>query len=272
MATRAHDPLLERRLLVGGLVQGAGFRPFVFRLAQDLQLSGFVRNTAAGVEIEVRAARSRLDQFQRRLCESPPPLARVCGVRAVAERMAARGAALPLGDGFRIVDSEAGAGAGAMLPPDAAICADCRRDIANPEDRRYRYPFTTCSHCGPRYSITLAMPYDRANTTMAEFAMCEECRREYDDPSDRRFHAQPIACPHCGPRLMLVDPAGIELERGEAALAAAVRRVADGGIVAFKGIGGFQLLVDAANEPAIQRLRERKRRPEKPFAILVADR
>jgi hydrogenase maturation protein HypF len=250
------------RLDVSGLVQGVGFRPYVYRLAGELALSGWVRNDATGVHIEVEGDPAPLDQFRERLPREAPPLASVQGVTSTW---------LPTegSQRFEICESE---GSGERTVPvlaDVAPCSACLREMADPRDRRYRYPFVNCTHCGPRASIVRALPYDRPQTTMAGFALCPECRAEYDSPADRRFHAQPVACPACGPRLAYWTPDGKELADGEDALDLAVQALLGGQIVALKGVGGFQLLVDARDARAVARLRARKRREEKPFALLV---
>jgi hydrogenase maturation protein HypF len=253
----------RRRLRVRGTVQGVGFRPFVYRHAVSLALSGFVRNDAEGVLIEVQGSASAVAHLCRVLVERPPALARV---DAVEERAVAwRG-----GDsGFRIEDSDAARPPGAPVSVDTATCAACLAEVDDPTDRRFRYPFTNCTDCGPRYTIVRAVPYDRATTTMASFAMCAACRGEYEDPADRRFHAQPNACPACGPRLRLTDPDGSHRAEGDAALAQAVSVITSGGTVAVKGVGGYHLAADATDAGAVRDLRRRKARDDKPFAVMV---
>jgi len=243
---------------VRGQVQGVGFRPFVWRLATRMDLAGTVRNDSEGVWIEVWG--ESLDVFRSALVADAPPLARIDAV----EVHALAGDALP---GFSIVATDR-ALARTGVTPDAATCAECRVEIADPAARRHRYAFTNCTHCGPRFSIIEAIPYDRAATTMRTFVMCAACRAEYDDPADRRFHAQPIACPACGPRLWFEE--GGAVRHGDA-LAEAVRLLKDGGIVALRAIGGFHLACDARDEAAVARLRARKRRPAKPFAVMAPD-
>jgi hydrogenase maturation protein HypF len=239
-----------------GAVQGVGFRPFVHGLAAELGLAGWVRNTPAGVQIEVEGARPRLDDFLARLRTRKPPRA--------AYHLFEYAFLEPTGLGaFEIRESDrSGPPTGAVLP-DLVTCADCLREVLDPRDRRFRYPFTNCTHCGPRFSIQLAVPWDRPNTTMRAFSMCTDCRCEYDDPRDRRFHAQPIACPACGPA-----PAFGEA-RGDEALRAAAEAIRAGRIVALKGLGGYQLVCDARDGAAVRRLRDRKRREEKPFAVMT---
>jgi hydrogenase maturation protein HypF len=239
----------RRRFRVRGVVQGVGFRPFVYGLATRHSLAGFVLNDGDGVVVEVEGAPPALDSFAAALRDGGPPLARVDSITAEP--------AAVLGErAFRIEASEA-TGASALVPPDVATCDGCLRELFDPADRRYRYPFVNCTQCGPRFTIVLRVPYDRPNTTMAGFPLCEDCRREYEDPLDRRFHAEPIACPVCGPRLSM------PLEN-------AVALLREGAIVAVKGLGGYHLACDAANEETVARLRSRKHREDKPFALLSA--
>jgi hydrogenase maturation protein HypF len=249
------------KIAVRGAVQGVGFRPFVYRLATELNLKGWVINSAQGVFIEIEGAPGRLSDFMRRLHAERPGRAMIQSCEA--SHLDARGY-----EEFEIRESSEEGGKSALILPDIATCADCLREVFDPADRRFRYPFTNCTNCGPRFSIIEALPYDRANTAMKKFAMCADCAREYRDPSDRRFHAEPTACPRCGPQLELWDSSGTILERGDRALQEAAREIRDGKIVALKGIGGFQFLVDAGNRQAVHRLRERKRREEKPFAVM----
>ncbi|MCX7799343.1 MAG: carbamoyltransferase HypF [Fimbriimonadales bacterium] len=257
------DRLSRRRWVLRGFVQGVGFRPYVHRLAQSLGLAGWVENGPFGVIVEVEGSASALREFDERLPREAPPSAWI----ALGEQWELE----PLGErGFRIRPSREEGETSALALPDLAVCADCLREVFDPRDRRHRYPFANCTRCGPRYTILLRLPYDRANTTMARFALCAECRSEYEDPDDRRFHAQPIACPRCGPRLRALDPCGGELARDEEALQVAEEAVRNGRIVALKGLGGYQLIVDARNQDAVLRLRARKCREHKPFALLVA--
>ncbi|MEX2289539.1 MAG: carbamoyltransferase HypF [Mycobacteriales bacterium] len=256
-------PAVERRRLsVRGTVQGVGFRPFVYRRAVELGLAGWVGNDGQGVVLEVEGPAAALDLLQRALETDPPALAAVEAVDA---------AVLPPqgGTGFTIVASTPGDATDVRVSADVAPCAACLAELADPADRRFGYPFTNCTDCGPRYTIVRSVPYDRPATTMASFAMCARCQAEYDDPADRRFHAQPNACPVCGPRLTW-SSGGAELD-GPAALDAAVACLTGGGIVAVKGIGGYHLACDATDEAAVQALRQRKRRDEKPFAVMVGD-
>ena len=250
-------------MVVRGVVQGVGFRPFVYRLAQEEGLAGSIGNDTDGVTIEIEGPAERLDAFVTRLRGETPPLARI---DAVAMReLEATGEV-----GFRIVASEVLGRVSTGIPADAATCADCLRELLDPADRRSRYPFLNCTNCGPRYTITRRIPYDRPQTSMTNFKMCAACQAEYDDPANRRFHAQPNACWDCGPRVSLVgaDGAAIEVED---AVRACVDRLAAGEIMAIKGIGGFHLSVDATNEAAVLRLRQRKHRYGKPLAVMVRD-
>ena len=251
--------MCRMRVLVQGIVQGVGFRPFVYNLANRLELAGFVRNDPGGVTIEVEGPAPSVEAFLRDLVGSAPPLARI-------ERVAHRDVAPAGGRGFTILASEAGgAGRLALISPDVATCADCLAEIRDPQARRFGYAFTNCTNCGPRFTITLDIPYDRPNTTMAGFPMCAACRAEYEDPSDRRFHAQPIACPACGPSVQLegADAAG--------AVAQCAALLRSGTIVALKGLGGYHLVCDAGNEEAVSTLRARKIREDKPFALMAPD-
>jgi hydrogenase maturation protein HypF len=253
-----------RRIEVTGTVQGVGFRPWVYRLAVEEGLSGRVQNDPRGVTIEAFGAPEALEVFVRRLGDEVPPAADMRRLRV--EPIPAE----PL-DGFRIVRSEAEGARHVSIPPDLAACPQCLREVADPKDRRHLYPFTNCTHCGPRYTIARDVPYDRPATTMAGFAMCPDCRREYEDPADRRFHAQPVACPACGPRVSLLGPSGEARPDVGDAIGAAAEALAQGRIVAVKGLGGYHLACDATASAAILRLRERKKRDEKPFAVMVLD-
>jgi hydrogenase maturation protein HypF len=246
---------------VRGMVQGVGFRPFVYRLATEMRLNGWVLNTAQGVFIEVEGARDKLQSFFLRLEKDKPPRAMIQSLEFSFLDPAGY-------NNFDIRYSDPSGRKTVLILPDIAVCADCLREISDPENRRYRYPFTNCTNCGPRFTIIEALPYDRPHTSMKRFALCPACDREYHDPSDRRFHAQPNACPHCGPRLELWDERGITLKKEDHALLRASEIIRDGQILALKGIGGFQLITDASNANAVQRLRARKRREEKPFALM----
>lgn len=247
--------------MVHGAVQGVGFRPFVYKLATELRLNGWVLNSSQGVQIEVEGARAVIDAFLARLEPEKPPHAAIHGIEHTFLD--------PVGcHSFEIRHSEDEGGKTAWISPDLATCADCLREILDPRNRRHLYPFTNCTNCGPRFTIIEALPYDRCHTSMKRFTMCLECEEEYHDPLNRRFHAQPNACPKCGPHLSLWDEAGKVLAERNEALDEAVAAVRSGRILAFKGLGGFQLMVDARNEAAVMRLRERKRREQKPFALM----
>lgn len=251
-------------LVLLGAVQGVGFRPFVYQLATGLGLRGWVSNSARGVGLEVEGPVAALEAFRSRLETEKPVHAVIQGSEATWLDPAGLA-------GFEIRTSEAEGSASAAVLPDLATCSECRQEIFEPHDRRFRYPFTNCTHCGPRFSIVESLPYDRSRTSMRAFPMCAACRAEYEDPTNRRFHAQPIACPECGPQLELWDAQGSLLRQREPALQAAAAALRRGEIVALKGLGGFQLLVDARDEGAVRRLRQRKHRDEKPFALLFPD-
>ncbi len=253
---------LRLRVAVFGAVQGVGFRPFVYRLATDLSLTGWVINSAQGVRIEVEGERAVLHRFMQRLRNELPP-------RAVVQSLEHSFLDSVGYTGFEIRQSDDVGEKSALILPDIAVCPDCLREMRDPTDRRYRYPFTNCTNCGPRFTIIEQLPYDRPNTSMRRFAMCDDCRREYEDPSNRRFHAQPIACPVCGPRLELWDENGTVFSRRHDALLEAVAILKAGKIVAVKGLGGFHLMADASNADAVERLRGRKHREEKPFALMA---
>jgi hydrogenase maturation protein HypF len=253
----------RRRFHVNGIVQGVGFRPFVYRVAVAEGLKGFIRNTASGVLIEVQGLPGSLEEFSRRLRNEGPPLSKI---ETIVETL------LPLGDEERFSIGLSGSGeeVETLVPPDIALCSDCRSELLDPLDRRFRYPFINCTNCGPRYTIVGRLPYDRPYTSMHGFMMCAECEREYHDPLDRRFHAQPNACPACGPRAFLLDASGKHLDVPDA-VAGAAAMLREGKIVALKGVGGFHLAADASDEQAVRRLRERKGREAKPFAVMVGD-
>ncbi len=249
------------RITIHGVVQGVGFRPFVYRLAHRLGLDGSVANNGDGVRIHVGGGQEALDRFVAALHEEAPPVARIVRIAATpAEEPEA---------GFRILTSDRVGRPSTQIAPDIAICADCLAEIHDPNNRRHRYPFTNCTNCGPRFSIVERVPYDRANTSMRVFPLCPQCDREFHDPLDRRFHAQPNACPVCGPRLSWHDREGVAIAGDPLTLAA--QALADGQVVAIRGLGGFHLAVDAAANEAVARLRERKHRPSKPLAVMVRD-
>jgi len=252
-----------RRLHIAGVVQGVGFRPFVHRLAVRNDLSGWVRNESGEVYIEIEGSAAGVTEFIERLRSEAPVLARID--RLEVEDVPPRGAT-----GFRVLESLATEG---RLPvsPDVATCDACRTELFDPSDRRYRYPFITCTDCGPRYTVIEAMPYDRVRTSMKVFPQCPACRREYTDPTDRRFHSETNSCPECGPRLWLTDPEGAPLGAGVDPIETVARMLADGRVVAIRGLGGYHLACDATDETAVRRLRSRKARDEKPLAVMVLD-
>ncbi|HTI77820.1 MAG TPA: carbamoyltransferase HypF, partial [Mycobacterium sp.] len=251
------------RVCVHGVVQGVGFRPFVYTTAAALGLSGSVRNDTAGAVIEVEGDPAELDRFLTRLRDQPPPL-------AVIESIDTQDIPLFGGTGFAIADTSRSDGGRTFVSPDVAMCAECAAEQRDPSNRRYRHAFVNCTNCGPRFTIIAALPYDRASTTMAAFPMCADCAREYADPADRRFHAQPVCCPNCGPTLRYREGHG-GVRDGDDALVLARRLLREGGILAVKGIGGYHLACDADDEQAVTELRRRKRRGDKPFAVMVPD-
>ncbi|PEG51237.1 carbamoyltransferase HypF, partial [Mycolicibacterium diernhoferi] len=251
------------RICVHGVVQGVGFRPFAYACAAALGLSGSVRNDSAGAVIEIEGDPAAIADFLARLRDRPPPL-------AVIETIQTQVIPLHGGTGFVIADTSRSDGGRTLASPDVAMCADCAAEQRDPTDRRYRHAFVNCTNCGPRFTIIAALPYDRASTTMAAFPMCAACAREYADPADRRFHAQPVCCPDCGPTLSYRDSAGDRAD-GEQALGRARNLLRDGGILAVKGVGGYHLACDGTNEAAVRALRTRKRRGDKPFAVMVTD-
>ncbi len=252
------------RLEIKGAVQGVGFRPFVYRLALELELRGWVVNDSRGVRIEVEGPGREVERFLDRLPREVPPRAVVHAIEPSWHE--------PRGErDFRIEKSDGGGAKTAFVLPDVATCDDCLAEVLDAGDRRHLYPFTNCTNCGPRYTIIQGLPYDRPSTTMERFVMCPDCRHEYEDPLDRRFHAQPNACPRCGPRLELRDRAGVARAAESEALRMAAEAVRSGRILALKGLGGFLLLVDAGSDEAVGRLRRRKRRYQKPLALMVPD-
>ena len=257
-------PTERWKISVSGIVQGVGFRPFVYRLAKERFLTGFVANTSEGVAIEAQGQIAQLDDFLAALRREAPPLAQVGEIVAVP---------IPLSDDgeFALLHSTASGPVSTLISPDVAVCDACLAEFFSPSDRRFRYPFINCTNCGPRYTIVERIPYDRPHTTMRGFTMCAPCQREYDDPADRRFHAQPNCCPDCGPQLALVAADGRLVAQRDEALRETLLRLATGEIVAIKGVGGFHLAVDAANAQAVSCLRQRKGREAKPLAVMVAD-
>jgi len=252
---------MERlRLKVRGAVQGVGFRPFVYRLARSLELAGWVRNTSRGVTVEVEGDRQLLEDFLRRIEDDAPPV-------SIIQDIEVQWLEASDYEGFEIRSSQEGPRE-ALVLPDLATCDDCRREILDPSNRRYRYPFTNCTNCGPRYSIIRSIPYDRPATSMSGFTMCPECRAEYEDPLNRRFHAQPNACPVCGPRIELWDASGCVIATEDEAMKEAEKRLLSGAVVAVKGLGGFHLMTPAGNTGSVDVLRERKSRRQKPLAVM----
>jgi hydrogenase maturation protein HypF len=250
------DGFLRLDVRVFGIVQGVGFRPYVYHLASELSLAGWVGNDSDGVFIEIEGPPASVEAFLVRLHREAPPLAVV--ERVTADVVEARGA-----EGFVIVESVAGDHGVTLVPPDVAVCDDCVREMRDPADRRFGHPFITCTNCGPRFTIIQAMPYDRPNTTMAPFPMCDLCKAEYENPADRRHHAQPIGCHQCGPKVSFAS------EDDPIQSAAAALR--EGLILAVKSVGGYHVCCDATSDEAVCELRRRKGRGDKPFAVMVAD-
>ncbi len=248
---------------IRGVVQGVGFRPFVYQLASRHNLKGWVCNTSGDVRVEVEGEKAALDRFVVELETLVPPLAHIDGITTTSETAAGY-------EHFEIKQSVSEKDKFQLVSPDIATCPDCLKEVLSPDDRRYRYPFTNCTNCGPRFTIIENIPYDRPRTTMRDFRMCPQCQQEYDDPLNRRFHAQPNACPRCGPGLRLVDSAGNAVTVDDT-LRAVSELLKKGRIVAIKGLGGFLLACDATSEEAVQRLRERKKRPAKPLAVMLAN-
>ena len=255
---------VNKKLHITGVVQGVGFRPFIYQLARRYHLKGYILNDTSGVSIEIEGSEHTINSFIEALQDELPPLARIDSlVRNTGEYTGY--------NSFKIVQSEEANDKTTLVSPDIAICEQCLTEMNDLDDRRYDYPFINCTNCGPRYSIMETLPYDRPHTSMRSFTMCEACNHEYHNPMDRRFHAQPISCHECGPRLKLLDNTHKVLAEAEDALFLAVQRIQKGGIVAVKGLGGFHLLCDATNSEAVERLRERKNRPLKPFAVMFRD-
>ncbi len=258
---RSGDACLRLRVVIRGAVQGVGFRPYIYRLATEIGLNGWVINSSQGVFIEVEGSRPKLDSFLLRIEKEKPPLSFIRSLES--SYLDAVGF-----ETFEVRASDESGEKTVIVLPDIATCPDCLGEIFDPGDRRYLYPFTNCTNCGPRFSIIEALPYDRPNTSMKIFPMCDECKAEYTDPADRRFHAQPNACPKCGPHLELWEEDGGTLAEGQEALLQAAGAIRDGRIVAVKGLGGFHLMVDASNQDAVEELRRRKHREEKPLALM----
>src|SRR5208337_4827098 len=273
---------VRRQIEVSGIVQGVGFRPYVYRLATGRRLGGTIRNTAAGVTIEIQGPAEVVQDFLEHLPAEAPPLARITSLAVHEVPCQPRPSAMQSGAtqsnatqsnedrDFQIVHSHEGEEVRTLISPDVAVCPDCLHELFDPDDRRYRYPFINCTNCGPRFTIIRDIPYDRPSTSMAMFRMCPACLAEYENPLDRRFHAQPNACWECGPRVELWDKSGGKIECRDP-IAEAVSGLHAGLVVAVKGLGGFHLAVDATKAAAVARLRERKRRVEKPFAVMVPD-
>ena len=257
-----------RQIHITGVVQGVGFRPFVYQLATRAQLRGWVANTSSGVDIEVEGDLDVLDAFVRALENEKPPLARIDSIHA--QDVASNGDARF--EGFEIRASVPQPGAFQPISPDISICPDCLRELFDPNDRRYLYPFINCTNCGPRFTIIRDIPYDRPLTTMCDFQMCDDCAREYHDPRDRRFHAQPVACAVCGPKVWLEKISDFRFQISDLEPIEATRQLLrQGEIVAIKGLGGFHLACNAMNDDAVRKLRERKGRVDKPFALMARD-
>ncbi len=254
----------SRYWVITGKVQGVGFRPFVYRLAYQHGLHGWVRNNAGQVEIQAQGERQKLDLFNSDLINQSPMI-------ADPQILSCKESEIEHFTGFRILASETGGKADIHVPPDYSTCQDCLAEMQNPEDRRYQYPFINCTQCGPRYTLIESLPYDRANTSMAEFPLCDDCHKEYTDPLDRRFHAEPLACPTCGPQLHYKDPLQSINDTAEA-LGACIKALRQGQIVAVKGVGGYHLMCDASNDSTIQQLRKSKGRPHKPLAVMFPTR
>ncbi len=256
----------QTRILVSGIVQGVGFRPFCVRLAHSENITGFALNTSHGVEMELHGEEESLDNFLFRLVRENPPASFISSVRILDERRESPSAPLC----FEILESRKETRQTALIPADLAVCANCLAEMKDPADRRYRYPFINCTDCGPRYSIIRELPYDRPMTTMGSFTMCPECGREYTDPSHRRFHAEPNACPVCGPEVWLTDATGVEKARGDSAVRLCSTLLDEGKILAIKGIGGFHIACTPFREETVALLRQRKRRLHKPFALMAS--
>ncbi len=253
--------IIAKKIHIQGIVQGVGFRPFVYSLAINYHLTGWVRNSSSGVEIEINGSANNINQFLSMLRNKPPSLSRIDEIKI--DEIAANGY-----QDFRIISSQAEEGEFIPISPDYSICEDCLKELFDPQDRRFRYPFINCTNCGPRFTIIRDIPYDRPKTTMATFKLCEECQAEYDDPLNRRYHAQPTACPNCGPQVALIVGNQI-IASGDEAIIKSQQLVEEGKIIAVKGLGGYHLACDAKNFTAVENLRARKKRSEKPFALMA---
>ena len=254
----------NRRAELTGVIQGVGFRPFVYQLAHRYELKGFVENNSTGVTLEVEGKKYAIEAFLKALQSELPPLAHIDTIQS------SESPCIGYPD-FQILQSKTQKEKGALVSPDMAMCDNCLQEMYDPTNRRYQYPFINCTDCGPRYSIIETVPYDRPNTSMRFFKMCKACHDEYMDPFDRRFHAQPISCPDCGPTLSLLDTDNTVVGEDKNAVALAVNAIMKGRIIAVKGLGGFHLICDATNSKAVLELRKRKQRPIKPFAVMFPD-
>jgi hydrogenase maturation protein HypF len=259
----AVEPLVGFNIHVGGIVQGVGFRPFIYDLAIRNHLTGWVRNTSQGVEIEINGNAEAIGLFINELKKNPPPLARI-------DQFTSQSCKVDYYSDFEIITSQLKPGEFIPVSPDVAICPDCQKELFDPDNRRFRYPFINCTNCGPRFTIVRDIPYDRPKTTMADFPLCPDCKAEYDNPLDRRFHAQPVACPKCGPQVWLETNIS-RIADGENAIQIARTWLRDGKILAIKGLGGYHLACDAANTSAVEAIRSRKKRSDKPFALMAFD-
>ena len=265
MSKNAITNSIRTRIKVTGIVQGVGFRPYVYRHAIELKLNGSVLNNQQGVTIELQGEADTIDNFVEILRQSPPPLARIDNIQITTLTLEKEC------NSFTIIQSEGEGDAVVAVSADKSTCQDCLDDMADPDNRHYGYPFTNCTNCGPRYTLINALPYDRKHTSMAGFEMCDDCEKAYRDPLDRRYHAQPVSCPVCGPHVSLLTNQGKLIAERDDALNQTIERLAAGDILAIKGLGGFHLVCDATNELAVQKLRERKQRPAKPLAVMAVD-
>lgn len=262
MAAKPNKKVKQRfKILIQGAVQGVGFRPFIYKLADELNLKGIISNTVKGVSIDIEGDESLLNKFVKRIKTDKPKLSHITNFEI--SKLEVKGFS-----DFKIINSDSRGDPEAIILPDIAVCDECLAEMFDANNRRFRYPFINCTNCGPRFSIIESLPYDRPNTSMKKFEMCDECKEEYENPLDRRFHAQPIACPKCGPQVQLFNQNGKLIYEKEDAISEAVLKIKEGKIIALKGLGGFQLIVSAGNDIAINKLRDRKHRDEKPFAVM----